>query len=165
MSSLRLPADVAQAAWPQALRLEPMRQADLDEVARIEAASYEFPWTRGNFADALANANDGWVLRAKDGRMLGYFLLMMAVDEGHLLNITVAPESRNQGLCLKMLCAANQRARVQGMASMLLEVRPSNQRAIDIYQRHGYTRIGMRKAYYPAPGAQREDAIVMRLPL
>jgi ribosomal-protein-alanine N-acetyltransferase len=142
-----------------------MCAANLDEVVGIETASYEFPWTRGNFADALANANEGWVLRAEDGRMLGYFLLMMAVDEAHLLNITVAPTARNQGLCLEMLHAANRLARAQGMTSMLLEVRPSNQRAIDIYQRHGYARIGMRKAYYPAPRAQREDAIVMRLPL
>ena len=51
------------------------------------------------------------------------------------------------------------------MTSILLEVRPSNERALDVYRRHGYVQIGRRKGYYPAGAAGREDAIVMRLDL
>jgi ribosomal-protein-alanine N-acetyltransferase len=49
-----------------------------------------------------------------------------------------------------------------GMASILLEVRPSNERALQVYERYGYTQIGRRKGYYPAHEGRREDAIVMR---
>ena len=54
------------------------------------------------------------------------------------------------------------RARSQGMASILLEVRPSNERALNVYRRYGYVEIGRRKGYYPAHEGKREDAIVMR---
>jgi len=53
-------------------------------------------------------------------------------------------------------------ARNKGMTSVLLEVRPSNARALAVYQRYGFLQIGVRKAYYPAQGNTREDAIVMR---
>ena len=49
-----------------------------------------------------------------------------------------------------------------GAESVLLEVRPSNLRALQVYQRYGFAEIGRRKAYYPAHNGQREDAIVMR---
>jgi ribosomal-protein-alanine N-acetyltransferase len=48
------------------------------------------------------------------------------------------------------------------MASILLEVRPSNERALQVYRRYGYEEIGRRKGYYPAHEGRREDAIVMR---
>jgi ribosomal-protein-alanine N-acetyltransferase len=49
-----------------------------------------------------------------------------------------------------------------GMESILLEVRPSNERALQVYARYGYAEIGRRKGYYPAHEGKREDAIVMR---
>ena len=51
------------------------------------------------------------------------------------------------------------------MESILLEVRPSNQRAITLYEHLGFLPIGRRKNYYPAANNTREDAIVMRLML
>ena len=54
-------------------------------------------------------------------------------------------------------------AREAGMKSVLLEVRPSNQRALNVYRHVGFEQIGIRKSYYPAGAAAREDAIVMRL--
>ncbi len=56
-------------------------------------------------------------------------------------------------------------ARGLGMESVLLEVRPSNERALEIYQRYGFQTIGRRKGYYPTANQQREDAIVMRFGL
>jgi ribosomal-protein-alanine N-acetyltransferase len=56
-------------------------------------------------------------------------------------------------------------AQERKLGAILLEVRPSNARAEKIYRRYGFTQIGIRKAYYPAPNNTREDAIVMKLPL
>ncbi|MGV3652707.1 MAG: ribosomal protein S18-alanine N-acetyltransferase [Noviherbaspirillum sp.] len=146
-------------------RMARMQTADLDEVVRIEYSVYPFPWMRQNFVDSLDSGYDAWVMRDAQGRICGYFLLMMAVDEAHLLNITIDPALHGRGLGLALLDHATALARRRGMQSILLEVRPSNQRALGIYRRYGYGQIGSRKNYYPAAQGQREDAIVMRLVL
>jgi ribosomal-protein-alanine N-acetyltransferase len=69
------------------------------------------------------------------------------------------------GLGRYLLDRIVERARAQGMESILLEVRPTNERALQVYKRYGFTEIGRRKGYYPAHEGQREDAIVMRFVL
>jgi ribosomal-protein-alanine N-acetyltransferase len=147
------------------LRFAPMDLDDLDEVLRIEYGIYPFPWTRGNFLDSLYSRYDTWVLRNPQDELVGYFLLMMAVDESHLLNITVGTPWQGRGVGIALLDKAVALARLKNMKSILLEVRPSNTRALAIYERYGFSRIGLRKNYYPAQHNNREDAIVMRLPL
>ncbi|MDC8756220.1 ribosomal protein S18-alanine N-acetyltransferase [Janthinobacterium fluminis] len=145
------------------LNYEPMCEDDLAEVVALEACVYPHPWSRGNFVDSLASGYQAWVLRDRDGTLLGYFLLMAIVDEAHLLNVAVSAAIQGQGLGRFLLNQAVACARGLGMESVLLEVRPSNTRALEIYQRYGFSQIGRRKAYYPAADQQREDAIVMRL--
>ncbi len=146
------------------LQLMAMRVTDIDEVTRVEHDAYPFPWTRGNFLDSLDSHYDAWVLRETNGRLAGYILMMPVVDEMHLLNITVRPDLQGQGLGGRLLDKVRERTREAGMASILLEVRPSNTHALSVYQHIGFTQIGVRKNYYPAAGS-REDAIVMRLQL
>jgi ribosomal protein S18 acetylase RimI-like enzyme len=86
---------------------------------------------------------------------------MNAVDDLHLLNITVAPDYQRQGLSRVLLGWVEEVARRDRCTGVLLEVRPSNQRARMIYERLGFSAIGMRRGYYPA-AVGREDAIVMR---
>jgi len=80
-----------------ALRFAMMRAHDVEEVVAVENDAYPFPWTRGNFLDSLASRYDAWTLREADARLAGYFLLMHAVDETHLLNITVRPDLQGRG--------------------------------------------------------------------
>lgn len=152
----------ADSHLPASLRLEPMRTGDLNDVLSIEYAIYPFPWTRGNFADSLENGYEAWVLRDAAGTLLGYFLMMMAIDEAHLLNITVRTDLQGKGYGRFLLDRAVMIARQNEMQSLLLEVRPSNQRALSVYENAGFKTIGTRKNYYPAPGNTREDAIVMK---
>jgi ribosomal-protein-alanine N-acetyltransferase len=147
------------------LRFARMEAADLDEVLAIEYAVYPFPWTRGNFLDSLNSRYDMWVLRGPSRQLLGYFLLMPVVDEAHLLNITVHGDAHGLGIGRTMLDKVVKLTHEKRLKSVLLEVRPSNQRALAIYTRYGFQQIGIRKNYYPAPNNTREDAIVMRLPL
>ncbi|MFM9435448.1 [ribosomal protein S18]-alanine N-acetyltransferase [Janthinobacterium sp. CG_23.3] len=145
------------------LNYEPMSERDIDEVLGLEECVYPHPWSRGNFVDSLASGYQAWVLRDQHGYLLGYFLLMAIVDEAHLLNVAVSAEIQGQGLGRFLLNQAVACARGLGMESVLLEVRPSNTRALEIYRRYGFSQIGRRKAYYPGANQQREDAIVMRL--
>jgi ribosomal-protein-alanine N-acetyltransferase len=150
---------------PTLLECQPMAQSDIDQVVALESNVYAHPWSRGNFQDALESAHPAWVLRGQDQQLLAYFLLMTMLDEVHLLNLAVCADQQGRGLGRLMLERALSCARALGMESMLLEVRTSNARAIDLYLRQGFLQIGLRKAYYPQDGQQREDAIVMRLAL
>jgi ribosomal-protein-alanine N-acetyltransferase len=144
---------------------EPMQVADLADVVEVEQSVYPHPWTRANFADSLKHGYQAWVLRNPARELLGYFLVMGVVDEAHLLNVAVAAPWQGQGLGRFLLNQSVACARGLGMESMLLEVRPSNVRALQIYRRYGFTEIGRRKGYYPAANGSREDAIVMRIAL
>lgn len=148
----------------QFMRMSP---EDVPEVVAIEYAVYPFPWTAGNFLDSIKSGYESWTLRdaSDQNRLLAYFLLMQAVDESHLLNITVHPDHNGRGLGRILLDKVTELARAGNMHGVLLEVRPSNIRALQIYLRYGFTRIGVRRNYYPAADNQREDAIVMRLPV
>lgn len=151
---------------PQALsamQFAKMRVNDLREVQDIENDVYSHPWTGGNFLDSLSNGYETWVLRDGANALVGYFLVMLAVDEAHLLNITVRRDLQGQGLGRMLLDKVVAIARETGMRSVLLEVRPSNARALGVYERYGFSRIGQRRGYYPAANNTREDAIVMRL--
>lgn len=141
----------------------PMTDADLDEVAQIERDAYEFPWSQGNFQDSLRNGYFGVCMRHVAGTLIGYCVLMPVVDEMHLLNLCVAPCAQRTGVGLALLCEVVRIARGKAFSGVLLEVRPSNARAVKIYERFGFVTIGRRKRYYPARHRGREDALVMRL--
>eukprot|EP01041_Mallomonas_annulata_P016065 gene16065-33754_t len=143
------------------MRYAPMVVGDLADVYDLEVSVYPHPWSQGNFADSLASGYHGWTLRDEGGVLAGYFLLMTAVDEAHLLNVAVSAARQGQGVGRYLLDKVAACARGLSMQSILLEVRPSNLRALKVYEQYGYSEIGRRKAYYPAHGGQREDAIVM----
>ena len=145
-------------------RFEPLTDARLDEVMAIEQSAYAHPWSRGNFSDSVRSGYQAQLLVAGD-TLLGYFVAMKGVDEVHLLNITVAPAWQGQGWGRVLLDALAIWSRGQGAQWLWLEVRVSNLRALQIYERHGYRRVGTRKGYYPDGHNRREDAIVMSLKL
>lgn len=145
-------------------RFEPLLATQLERVLQVEQRAYPHPWSGGNFLDALRSGYEARLLMLGPD-LVGYFIAMKGVDEAHLLNITVAPEYQRQGWARFMLDALAAWAREQGAQWLWLEVRVSNARAVAIYEAYGYRRVGVRKNYYPAAHGQREDALVMNLPL
>jgi ribosomal-protein-alanine N-acetyltransferase len=146
------------------LRLAPITETMLEAVLRIEKNAYAHPWTRGNFADAIKS---GYQLMALMGgnTWVGYWVAMEGVDEVHLLNITVAPAFQGNGYSVMMLDALSVWARSRHAQWLWLEVRLSNTRAMQVYERYGFRAVGERKNYYPAGQGQREHAVVMSLKL
>lgn len=147
-----------------AATLRTMAREDLDAVMAIEQAAYSHPWSRGNFSDSLNPLFDAHCLWL-EGELLGYFLAMHGVEEMHLLNITVAPARQGQGWGHMMLDALSLLSRSQGAQWLWLEVRQSNVRALQVYERYGFRQVSIRKDYYPAGRQQREHAVVMSLKL
>lgn len=144
-------------------RLALMRDEDLDEVMAIEKAIYTHPWTRGNFADSLRAGYDCRTWR-REGELVGYFILMAAAGEAHLLNLSIATPHQRTGHGRALLREATELARRRGARSIFLEVRPSNLAAQALYTRFGFRRVGVRRGYYPAHSG-REDALVLALAL
>jgi [ribosomal protein S18]-alanine N-acetyltransferase len=145
------------------IELRPMADADLPAVMAIETGIYPFPWTPGNFRDALAAGYSCWIC-IRNGELIGYAVVMFAADEAHLLNLSIAAACQRQGygsLLLRRLCEF---ARGHGARLMFLEVRPSNAAGLRLYERHGFQRVGLRRGYYPAQGG-REDARILALAL
>lgn len=144
-------------------QFRPMAEADLDAIMEIEPHIYSHPWSRGNFSDSLVSGYSAWVLL--DGaKIIGYALMMMVLDEAHLLNLSVAKAYQKQGLGRLLLEHMIAIAKKHAAANMFLEVRPSNISAIALYENIGFNEMAVRRGYYPAHNG-REDAVLMGLAL
>jgi ribosomal-protein-alanine N-acetyltransferase len=135
-----------------------MTEADLDAVLKIEYAAFSHPWTRGIYMDAL-KSYEVWLM-FEGTQQVGHGVINVIIDEAHLLNITVKPESQGHGLGLMLLEHLMKRAYEMNGRECFLELRDSNRSAYRLYERYGFNEIGRRRDYYPAVGG-REDAIVM----
>lgn len=140
-----------------------MRAADLPEVASLEKSLYAFPWSLGNFRDSVNAGYDCWVVTHGEA-VIGYAVLMIALDEAHLLNFAVAAEWQNQGIGRAFLDHMVQVAKQSGCLIVYLEVRPSNLPARHLYRAAGFQQIAIRPDYYPAVSG-REDALFLGLTL
>src|SRR5258706_1638305 len=128
--------------------LEPMREGDLAEVMAIENAIYSHPWTQGNFADSLRAGYECRTWRLA-GELVGYFVLMAAAGEAHLLNLSIAEPHQRRGHGAALLQEAAGLARKLGAPNRVLEVRPRNRAAQGLYTRFGLCQISVRPGYYP----------------
>ena len=140
--------------------VRPMRETDLPRIHRIELASYDYPWSLGNFRDSMQAGYSVWV-REAEGEVIGYYVMMAAAGEAHLLNMTIAPIWRGHGLGRELLehCLAS--ARAHRAESLFLEVRPSNTAALALYQSSGFIDLAVRPDYYPGRTGP-EDAVIMK---
>lgn len=157
--------ELGQGGNPKApglgVALRPMTAGDVPAVAAIEAQGQAFPWTEGNFSDGLKAGYSAWVAHRR-GRVIGFSMTLFAPDIAHLLVIAVAPDAQGEGVGTALIRHCEKEAMQRGLPGLLLEVRPSNARALAFYRRHGFEQIAVRKDYYPAAGGRREDACVMR---
>ncbi len=140
-----------------------MTAADLDAVVEIEQSIYPHPWTRSNFSDSLAAGYQCSIVEC-GGKIAGYSVVMIAPEEAHLLNLSIAPPWQRRGFGREVLDFVLRLARERGAHQVLLEVRPSNEVARALYAAAGFSEIARRRDYYPA-GAGREDAVVLQLEL
>jgi ribosomal-protein-alanine N-acetyltransferase len=144
-------------------QLEKMREADLAGVLEIENAVYSHPWSRGNFTDSLRASYQCWTWRLA-GELVGYFVLLVAAGEGHLLNLSIAASWQRRGHGTTLLTEVMRMAKSRGADKVFLEVRPSNQGAKALYRRFGFRQVAVRAGYYPAQSG-REDALVLAITL
>jgi ribosomal-protein-alanine N-acetyltransferase len=145
------------------LGVRAMRFEDLAVVAAIEQEAYPYPWTENIFRDCLRVGYCCVVLEI-GGEIIGYAVLSVAAAEAHLLNLCVRPARQRRGLGADLLDWLLARAGEGGAREVFLEVRPSNHAALQLYERAGFRRIGLRRNYYRSDNG-REDAVVLSRPV
>ena len=131
---------------------------DLVHVMRIEEAAYQFPWSLAIFRDCIKAGYACWVAEI-DNNIIGYSVYINAVQECHLLNLCVDPKLQGKGFGRKLLAKVLEDAKENDARCIFLEVRPSNQHALLLYESEGFNEVGVRKKYYPTQHG-REDAVI-----
>lgn len=142
------------------IRIVPMTADHLDELERLERICFSRPWSKRMLAEELDNACAAFLV-AEDGdtgAVLGYAGLLAMMDEGYITNVAVFPEYRRCGIAAKIIEVFMNFARGNQLSFLTLEVRPSNEAAIALYQSFGFEEVGRRRNYYDLP---KEDALIL----
>lgn len=135
----------------------PMAMRELAAVSRLDEICQPHAWGPANFQGELLRGDAGFARVLEDGAggLGGYICAWTVLDELHLGNIGVRPDFRRKGLARAMMDDMQSWAVVRGAKFAHLEVRAGNAPAIALYERLGYRRVGVRRAYYAENG---EDA-------
>ncbi len=139
--------------------LREMQYSDVPAIVAIETGTYAFPWTATIFRDCLLAGYTSLVLEHAGG-LQGYAIMSLAAAEAHLLNLCVAGQWRRRGFGTRLLQQLLSQARSAGVERIYLEVRPTNQAALEMYREAGFAELGIRRNYYRSL-AGREDAMVL----
>lgn len=147
-----------------------MSENDIQAVTEIENSVTNPSWKLSHFLDSFYDKNNTfcWVIKSKynKNQVVGFALLMIVLDEAHLLNIAIHQQFRGRGLAAKLLKFIFEFAVEKSTKTMFLEVRFFNETAKKLYQSFGFEQVGLRKKYYSAKISDStpdgtEDAIIM----
>lgn len=135
-----------------------MQAKDTEEVAKLEEQIFSQPWSRKAFLDSLSLGNTVFLVAEENGRIVGYIGMYVAMEEGEITNVAVAPLERCHGVGGLLISEVKKEAERRLLARIVLEVRVSNDTAIRLYERNGFVNQGVRKGFYERP---KEDAYIM----
>ena len=141
------------------IEYRPMQLDDLTRVLEIETGAYEYPWSIGIFKDCLRVGYCCWLL-IEDDKPMAYAIMSVGAGEAHILNICVGKDAQRKSYATQLMEHMLSISIKRNSESCLLEVRPSNTGAIALYDKLGFTEVGVRKDYYPTRNG-REDAIIL----
>lgn len=138
--------------------LREMTIEDLEQVMEIEEDLFRVPWTREGYFTFLTRKDAMFLVVEEKGQILGYCGLLMVLDEGDVTNVAVRRDRQKEGIGNFLMESMIRLAEGMGVTTIHLEVRTSNETAVRLYERNGFTRDGIRRNYYQNPV---EDAILM----
>lgn len=139
-----------------------IRRAEAKDVAtieKLEQCCFSQPWSYESiYQDIVENDRSVYIVAETEGQVIGYAGLWIIVDEGHITNVAVSPDYRRNSVANTIITALLMVTEDMGVKRHTLEVRKSNQAAINLYEKHGFEVAGERKGYYEDNG---EDALIM----
>jgi ribosomal-protein-alanine N-acetyltransferase len=140
------------------LRFEELDETHIPAILEIEKEANSAPWTERSFRNELDNPDRIFLVAKLEGKVVGYGGIWLIIDEAHVTTVAVDANQRQQGIGRKLMVQLLERAKEAGMTCSTLEVRASNDPALNLYKDLGYKETARRKKYYPD---NNEDAVVM----
>ena len=142
------------------MELLKLTEAHIPQMVELEKICFSLPWTADMIRSELNNPSCLYLAAVDGDTLVGYIGIQTVLDEGYINNVAVRPEYRRQGIAAALISLLIEQTRAIGLAFMTLEVRESNAPAIALYEKLGFTTVGIRKNYYEKP---RENAILMTI--
>lgn len=138
------------------MNIRNMEKQDIQQICQIEQVSFSDPWSQSSFLQELENPLASYFVAAAEQIIMGYAGIWKIFDEGHITNIAVSPDFRNNGVGTILLTEMIKVCKEQGIQRFTLEVRRSNKHALQLYLKFGFQEVGVRKNYYG-----NEDALIL----
>jgi ribosomal-protein-alanine N-acetyltransferase len=136
-----------------------MTEEHVPQVAALEAICFRDPWSEASVRSELTNPLSLWLVAIENDMVAGYVGSQTVLDESDMMNVAVHPDHRRRGIAESLVTALCDSLKQKGSSSLTLEVRSSNLSAIALYEKLGFTQVGLRKNYYRNP---KEDALILR---
>jgi ribosomal-protein-alanine N-acetyltransferase len=133
----------------------------IDEVYNIECQAFKTPWSKSQFEEEINSKFAKYFCLKIDGKIVGYIGIWQVLDEGHITNVAVLKNYRKNGFGKKLIDKLIEYAKENKLIFLTLEVRITNIPAINLYEKCGFVKVGIRKNYYE----NSTDAILMTLEL
>ena len=141
------------------IKIVNMEGVHVPQVAALEKLCFSDPWSENSVASELNNPLSFWLVALEGDRVVGYVGSQTVVGETDMMNVAVHPDFRRRGVAEALILALVEELKVMDSHCLTLEVRASNAPAIALYEKMGFSQIGLRKNYYRNP---REDALILR---
>lgn len=136
-----------------------MNESHVAPIAGIEKLCFSDPWSENSIAYELTSRLSYWLVAVDEGEVVGYIGSQSVLGESDMMNVAVHPDHRRKGVAEALITALSEGLKERGNVCLTLEVRASNEPAIALYDKLGFTQVGRRSNYYRNP---KEDALILR---
>lgn len=138
--------------------IENLNLTHIEEICDIEKRCFSDAWSRQSFIDEIDRENSVFIVVKKEDKIVAYSGFWYIVDDAQIMNVAVDIAYKGMKISHILMKEMIQRAMDKNMATMSLEVRVSNEIAINLYKVYGFEIVGVRKQYYQD---NKEDAYIM----
>jgi len=133
------------------IKIEPMTKHHIEQVFIIGTECFSTPWSLVSIEEELCNKNSKTFVATLNAVTLGFINAHIVCGEGYINNIAVGQEYRRRGIGFMLIKSLIQYGKDNNVEFLTLEVRSSNQNAIEFYQNQGFEMVGVRKNFYDRP--------------
>ena len=141
------------------MEIRKMRPQDVAQIAQLEKLCFSDPWSENSITSELDNRLSHWLVAVEEGEVLGYVGSQTVLDGTDMMNIAVSPNHRRKGIAEALVNRLVSDLKEKNVVFLMLEVRKSNIAAISLYEKLGFSQVGVRRNYYRNP---KEDALILR---
>lgn len=131
----------------------------LDKIIKIEEEAFSVPWDKETYLEMSQDKKYTIITEEAEGVTAGFVVMLELYDTAEIIRIAVDKKFRKRGIASLLVNKVIEKVRKMGFDSIWLEVRATNNAAIELYKKSGFERVTVRKKYYSDNG---EDGIVMK---